>query len=293
MMLYLTGAETSLAKSPVASQTDVARSLGGYISSTPAPNAAVNTLFDLISSETLRNRQKETIAIALVNKLPQVVTDVKLRFISSKEDVALFKVAAVSVGEDYAMESIANRYQEPMNAEFHSATFNKAYVDINVSNPADVGEVIQLLPFDVEVEVTESGIEGTWTAFEYAFENSENYEIKRMYDNVFRIMSRGIEVSYPVECSYITDGSFNAEFLGKFENGETNVVTLIDSESELQPNAAIGLWIQRMIKPNKYASNEKLLDDYKKHIIYSTLEEIGLCISYKLVQTDAAESVIQ
>ena len=293
MMLYLTGAETSLAKSPIASQTDVAKSLGGYISSTPVPNAAVNTLFDLISSETLRNRQKETIAIALVNKLPQAVTDVKLRFISSKEDVALFKVAAVSVGEDYAMDSIANRYQEPMNVEFHSATFNKAYVDINVSNPADVGEVIQLLPFEVEVEVTESGIEGTWTAFEYAFENSENYEIKRMYDNVFRIMSRGVEVATPTECSYITDGSFNAEFLGKFENGETNVVTLIDSESELQPNAAIGLWIQRVIKPNKYASNEKLLDDYKKHIIYSILEDIGLCISYNLVQTDATESVIQ
>ena len=46
MILYLTGANTSLRKSSEAPQTDTAKSLGGYVSSTPVPSGELNALFD-------------------------------------------------------------------------------------------------------------------------------------------------------------------------------------------------------------------------------------------------------
>ena len=56
MMLYLTGAASSLANSSEAPQTDVSKSLGGYISSSVVPNGNINALFDMISLMTLKNK---------------------------------------------------------------------------------------------------------------------------------------------------------------------------------------------------------------------------------------------
>lgn len=284
-MLYLTGSETSLAKSPVAPQTDPSKSLGGYVSSTPVPNAATNALFDLISSETLRNKQKETIAIALVNKLDKAVTDVKLCFISEKEDEAKFKVAAVALSDDWAMESIANRYQEPISAEFHDATFNRASVDFEIKNPAVEGETIMFMPFGVEVEVKRGGMEGTWDAIEEEFSENDTYEVVRVAENRIRILRRDTTiVDPPVTCTYTTDGTLYGEFSGMFKNDVTNVVTLVEDGVELESGKGIGLWIQRNIKSSRYASNEKILEDYKHHVIPVTLETIGLNISYNVIQ---------
>ena len=130
MMIYLTGAATSLAKTQDNSQSDASRSLGGYISSTPVPNAALNTLFDLISSYTLEKKPKETIAIGLINQFDKPVKDVELKIVTDENHEAVFKIAAVAVSsEDYAMEQIANRYQEPMLADFYDASFYRAAVD--------------------------------------------------------------------------------------------------------------------------------------------------------------------
>ena len=68
MMLYLTGAPNSLMVSPDAPQNDPRMSLGGYVSSTPVPNAAVNVLFDQVALLTLQNRPTECMAFALINK---------------------------------------------------------------------------------------------------------------------------------------------------------------------------------------------------------------------------------
>ncbi|MEG1462126.1 MAG: hypothetical protein RSC48_03370 [Anaerorhabdus sp.] len=149
----MTGANASLAKSADNPQSDVNRSLGGYISSTPVPNAAINSLFDLISSYTLEKRQKETIAIGLINQLDKAVKDVELKIVTDPDNEATFKIAAVSVGSNYLMEQIANRYQEPMSAEFHDASFYRAAVDIEITQYASEGEEIALYPFNVVVEV--------------------------------------------------------------------------------------------------------------------------------------------
>ena len=283
-MIYLTGASTSIAKSLDAPQTDAAKSLGGYVSSTPVPNGELNALFDLISAYTLEKKQKETIALALVNKLNQAVTDVTLKIVVGKDNLATFRIAAVALNSSMAMESIPNRYSEPMSAEFYRADFTRASVDIEILNPAGVGEEIALYPFNVSFEVTEPGIEGTWNAFENAFSNDSTYEAIRLSERVFRILRRDEEVlETPLSCSYITTAGFSASFSGKLKNDVTNEVTLIDGDSSLQPNEGIGLWLQRDLKSYKYPTNEQLIEDFKKGVKNFDTELAEIVISYNLV----------
>ena len=281
-MIYLTGASASLAKSADNPQSDVNRSLGGYISSTPVPNAAINSLFDLISSYTLEKRQKETIAIGLINQLDKAVKDVELKIVTDPDNEATFKIAAVSVGSNYLMEQIANRYQEPMSAEFYDASFYRAAVDIEITQYASEGEEIALYPFNVVVEVLKTGIDGTWEAFEEAFSNDETYTVKRVSETKFRIERRD-ETVLPVslDCSYLSSENFTVEFLGKFENKADNSVLIKETFNSKE---AVGIWIQRQPKKNKYASNEELINEYLQKQIREDLEEVELIISYNLVE---------
>lgn len=282
MMLYLTGAQASLKRSQDNSQTDVNKSLGGYVSSSPVPNNALNVLFDLLSAYTLEKRQKETIAIGLINQFNYPVKDVELKIVTNDSNEAIFKVAAVSVGADYQMEQIANRYQEPLNAEFFDASFYRAAVELEVKTPAVKGEEIILYPFNILINILESGIEGTWKSFEEAFSNDETYAVKRITENRFRIERRDeTTLLVPLNCSYIASDNFTAEFLGKFENKVDNSVLI---KEIFNPKEAVGIWIQRQPKKNKYASNEELINEYLQKQIREDLEKVELIISYNLVE---------
>ena len=283
MLLYLTGASTSLVKSEDNPQTDASKSLGGYISSTPAPNAALNSLFDMISSYTLEKRQKETIALGLINQLETAVKNVELKIVTDVDNVATFKVAAVAVNSDnYRMESISSRYQEPMAAEFHDASFYRACVDLEVTQYAGKDEEIALYPFGISFVVHEEGWEGTWKAFEKAFSNDETYEIRRISKKKYRIGRRDDTLlETPLKCFYITTEGFKAEFLGELSNKADNTVLISE---QLEPKEAIGLWIQRDVKESSVTSNEQFLEDYKHHVIKETVEDVEIVISYDLVE---------
>lgn len=283
MLLYLTGASTSLVKSEDNPQTDASKSLGGYISSTPAPNAALNSLFDMISSYTLEKKQKETIALGLINQLETAVKNVELKIVTDVDDVATFKVAAVAVNSDnYRMESISSRYQEPMAAEFHDASFYRACVDLEVTQYAGKDEEIALYPFGISFVVHEEGWEGTWKAFEEAFSNDETYEIRRISERKYRIGRRDDTLlETPLKCFYITTEGFKAEFLGELSNKADNTVLISE---QLEPKEAIGLWIQRDIKDSSVTNNEQLLEGYKHHVIKETVEDVEIVISYDLVE---------
>lgn len=279
MLLYLTGANISLAKSEDNPQTDTSKSLGGYISSTPAPNAALNSLFDMVSSYTIEKKQKETIALGLINQTGKVVKNVELKIVTNEDNVANFKVAAVSVSSDnYRMESISNRYQEPMSAEFYDASFYRACVDLEIIQYAAKDEEIALYPFGISFVVKEEGWEGTWKAFEEAFSNDETYEIKRISEKVYRIGRRDDKsLETPIKCFYITTEGFKAEFLGELHNKADNTVLISE---QLNPKEAIGLWIQRIVKGSSFPSNEQLLEDYKHHVIKETVDDVEIVVSY-------------
>lgn len=280
MMIYLTGATSSLAKSQENPQTDSALSLGGYISSSPVPNAAINVLFDAVSSYTLDKRLKETIAIGLINKFDTSVENVELKIVTEQENEAEFRIAAVSVGENYSMEHIANRYQEPMIGEFHDASFHRASVDLEITNHGVKGEEIVFYPFNVVAEIQKNGIEGTWEAIEEAFNSDENYSVSRISEKIFRIGRRDENVlENPVRCSYIATENFSANFLGEMSNKINKTVLVSDG---LKPNEAIGIWIQRVIKKSKFSSNETILQNFKNGNVRSEIENIELVISYNL-----------
>lgn len=281
MMLYLTGAQASLIKSQYNPQTDVNKSLGGYVSSSPVPNNALNVLFDLLSSYTLEKKQSETIAIALINQFDYPVENVELKIIPDINNVSMFKVAAVNVGKDFAMEQIANRYQEPINATFFDATFCRAAVELEIITPATAGEQIALYPFNVVIDVIEGGIEGTWQAFEVAFADNNDYTVKRLTENHFYIQRRDEAVVESLECSYVATETFTANFLGKFENKINNTVLL---KQVMQPQETIGIWIQRQIKNNVYDKNEELIKQYVEKQVKPNIEQIELVISYNLLE---------
>lgn len=283
MLLYLTGASTSLVKSEDNPQTDASKSLGGYISSTPAPNADLNSLFDMISSYALEKKQKETIALGLINQLETAVKNVELKIVTDVDNVATFKVAAVVVSSgNYRMESISSRYQVPMTAEFHDASFYRACVDLEVAQYASKDEEIALYPFGISFVVQEDGWEGTWKAFEEAFSNDETYEIRRISERTYRIGRRDDTLlETPLKCFYITTECFKAEFLGELSNKADNTVLISE---QLEPKEAIGLWIQRDVKDSSVPSNEQLLEDYKHHVIKETVEDVEIVINYDLVE---------
>lgn len=280
-----------MTKSPDNPQTDANKSLGGYVSSTPVPNGAMNVLFDLISQTTLAEKPKETIALGLINKFDKAVNNVTLKMVVGNEYDASFKVAAVMLNSKMAMEHIASRMNQPIEAEFHDATFQRAFVDIKINQPAIDGEEIALFPFDVQLTVHGNGIEATWEAFEDAFSNDDIYAVERVSENVFRILLRGEEVVEDFgELSYVSAKDvFRMEYMDEFKNGLIGEVVLFDDETSFEPGAGIGLWIQRIVRPSRYPSNEQLLEDYKKHKVQQTTEQVDMVISYNLVEDTSTE----
>lgn len=113
-MLYLTGASLSRTKGE-APQTDTSKSLGGFASTTPVPNSSLNSLFDGITDNM---SEFEVIALALINETGVEVRDVSVDIELPENRQCDFQISAVKLNRGLGMESIQNRYQEPMMGEF-------------------------------------------------------------------------------------------------------------------------------------------------------------------------------
>lgn len=285
MMLYLTGADNSLAKSEVNPQNDPNRSLGGYISSTPVPNSAMNALFDLVSSRTLEKKPKETIALGLINKFEQPVKDVEIRMVVDKETIADFKVGAVEVSsETYSMEQIPNRYQEPMLSELHDASFMRASVEFEIQRGGVKGEEIAFFPFGVTVELHSDGLHETVEAILDAFSESDKYSAKKLSENRLRFEIRDLSVvSEAVDCSYVSTESFKGEFKGEFKTEVNNTSSISEI---MHPGDCVGIWLQRSIKRKAKSSDCKLLEDYKNKLELADFDEVELIVSYNLLSKE-------
>lgn len=283
MMLYLTGASSS-SKSNEAPQNDTMKSLGGFISSTLVPNAALNSLFDFISIKSIKDKTKETIAIGLVNKFDFAVSDVSLKMVYDQDNICKFKVAAVRVDKNNCMEHIYNRYSEPVNAEFYDATFSKGSVDVLIDKCGVIGEEIVFDPFDITAKIEKVGFDGTYEAINKAFSCTNEYRVKRLTEKTFRIERiDDTTIDAPFLCSFIATENANFIFSDKFKNINNNEVIIID---KLQPNEAIGIWIQRQISDIANLDNEQLLKDYDEKRKLDTIEEVDLVINYNIIETE-------
>lgn len=284
MLLYLTGASSSLKRSEESPQADVSKSLGGYVSSSLVPNGALNSLFDLISITTLKDKRNEIVGIALVNKFDFDVKNVTLKIVTSDTNIAKFKVAATALGEDMSMEHIANRYSEPMMAEFVDAEFYPASVDVTIENLGVSGEEIHIEPFDKFITISEPTYDGFYNSVEKAFSNDSKYSVRRISEKVFRIESKDTSVSIPMECSYLSEGTAAISFDDLYKIRKDNSVLLIE---ELKSGEGIGLWLKREISEVRNKSYSELIENYDKKLISDTLEEIELLIEYN----DAADYI--
>lgn len=280
-MLFLTGASSSLTNSGGIPQDDPMKSLGGYVSISPVPNASLNSLFDLVSLKSIKEKTKETIAISLINRLNQPVSNINLKIFSDQNAVCSFKVAAVSLDENYCMEHINNRYSQPMLAEFHDATFTPASVDVEIVKLPIPGEEVNFSPFDVMVQFFESNYDAVINDIIKAFNKKNNYCVKRLNENTFRIERIDDErIDEPFECSFLSSDKAEFKFNGLFGNFYDNEVLISE---KLEPNEGIGIWIQREVSRNNAKSDSEIINDYNKKIEKETIEKIELIIDYDVV----------
>jgi len=275
---------TSLASSNEAPQTDPLKSLGGYISSSQVPNSALNTLFDLISLQTLKEKPRETIAIGLINRFDFAAKNVRIMVRTDKYNTASFRVACVAVGDNFCMEHINNRYEQPIGAEFVDADFNRASVEVEITQPGVAGEEIVFLDFDVTAEIAEGTLEGTWNAIKKAFAASRDYEVKRLTAKTFRIVSKDDNVvSEPFVPEVVASDSAVLTFSGEFRNEKNNEQFVTET---LEPNQAIGIWLQRDISNYEAPTNEQIVKDYDEGKVSDKLEEVALIINYDIDETN-------
>lgn len=282
MMLFLTGAPNSLATSPDAPQNDPRMSLGGYVSSTPVPNSALNALFDQVSLLTLQNRPTECMAFALINKNTQPAADVEIKIVGADDDLCQFEVAAVAV-KNLQMESLRSRYQLPIGATFYNADFRRAGVQVTIISPAAVGEEFVLEPFNILVKSPKTAdYKGTFDAVAEAFADSSVWQVVYVSEKVFRIERRDTESIEPFEVSVMNEegGKIRLEFDGEFRNAIDNTLLVADT---MNPNDCIGIWVKRAIRPTAYKTCEQLFEEYDEKVKEETLERISIIINYNLV----------
>lgn len=289
MMIYLTGAQYSLKRTEDNPQADPAKSLGGFISSSPVPNGSLNALFDLVSSNMLIERPRETLAIALINKLAVSVSNVELKIVVGNKPICAWRIAAVAPNDSLAVESIPNRYAEPLNATFYDATFVRAAIEFDVITPPIGGESFAIMPigFTAELLGSENGLEGLWKAMRRAASRDATFAVERVSENRFRVAYRDeTEVAAEgIECSLLTDGGMRVEFDGKFRNASDNSVIIAD---ELSPEDAVVLWIQREVSPEwEPLTDEQRIEDFKHKVVAHQIEEADIVITYE----EATESV--
>lgn len=283
MMLYLTGANSSLRKSEVAPQSDPMKSLGGFISSSPVPNGALNELFDLISTQTLNERPEETIALGLINRLDEPINNIRLSIVVEQNPICEWRVAATALNDNLQMESIPNRYSEPIAATFYDATFKRACVDFELRGEPQLGNQFLILPLSITIDIEENGVEAFWKGLKKSCKSSEQYYCSRLSERRFRISYTDEKVvpSEGIECRCIKDSSADIEFLTKFRNDATGNVILLSSAERLLPDQGIGLWFKRMISCDwNFPSDEELIGMKKRGEIFPKIEKAEIVITY-------------
>lgn len=292
MILFLTGATSSLLKSDVAPQSDPNKSLGGWVSSSPVPNAALNELFDLVSTGMLSDLPKETLALGLINQLSVPVTNVRLSIVVGQSPICEWRVAATALSEDLRMESIPNRYSEPLSAVFYDATFQRASVEFEINGEPIEGDQFLILPLSITIDVIENGVKGFWNGLKTACKQSSIYVAERLSDRRFRISyaDETIVSEDGIECQCIKDSDADINFIDKMRNGSTNSVILVDSEQQITPGGGIGLWLQREVSSDwERPTDQELIEMKNRGEILPTVEQAEVVITYDEVTEETTE----
>jgi hypothetical protein len=264
MKLLLSGATFFMGeqKSPISST-------GGFMSSTPVPNARMNFLFGDISIYGKMVGSKECMAIFLYNDTNENIVNLKLEQIIQTNSDCDFYWGAVSPteGDAIQIEKINSRKEEPFNVEWFQPTTTREYSNCKVKLGGSIGDAVSL--FDVEFELSGNTKESLVDDIVKAFKNNENFFVEKTSTESFLIQRRdNQETNELVEL--VTPGTaelFDSNLSG-FEDGTTLII------EELKPKKAIAFWIKREIIKNDSCENEECEDISCKTNTKETLEVI-------------------
>lgn len=253
MQLVFTGAPALLSPN-----TDVEKSLGGYVSNTPVPNNRLNGLFSDISEYGKANKIVETLAICLYNTSGSTKTNVKLTEIYSNQFLdddsgATYEWAAVTLNSG-KMESIQSKGDSPFYATFIEPKSRRADAILKVLTGGGIGDVITVLGVST-LGLSGTSIENLVDAVVLSFVGNATYIVtkKSASEIYFQI------IIYAVDTTAVTLSStgLGTATPTAFSNGYDGTVLLTAS---LADNDGIGLWIRRTIKPNIGKTCQALLD---------------------------------
>ena len=297
LTLYYTGASSFLDK-----QTFAIKSVGGLISQSQVPSGAINTFFDGISNKTEAENLSEYICVALKNETGSDIVDLKAYLIAPTTDNRV-KVSIAAIDPDTQTASNGDvlqffqmtnnrRSKPPFIEKFYNIMSKQAFVEIELSSPAQTGEVITILGVDTAAAESNLSIDETYQLIADAFENDNVYtatfidkEVKTLItDNadirkgeqitttVKHLLIKRIEIGVNTDVvSFSTTGTAALKQAYSFAGGTDNSIIIGD----LAKDAYIGLWFQKNIIQVKR--------DYTKDSTYLFPEQLEKTENLQLV----------
>ena len=239
------------AKKPNLPQKDFSKNLGGYISSTPVPNNRLNSIFGEVTNNSLNEALDENVAVFLLNNTEEKITEVTLQQI---EDGNLFNYnfGVVELSKNENIELIDDMNDYPFDCEFTPALARREEAIIKIENFNQVNLEFSIMGIEIQ---SQPNIDDIMSAIIQAFQNSE-FVITRESEFEFKMKRIAITKTDSLVEIISNDVTFSS---GNFQNGIDNGILLIES---LEPNEAIGLWIQRSLKSYKFQTNLELEKEF-------------------------------
>lgn len=236
-------------------QTDPSKSLGGYKSSTPVPNARLNELFGEISLTSKDITPSECVAIVLANDSEDTLVNVSLTAIyeslfGQNDCDCEYEIAPVSLNNNQLMEVIGSRLELPYYAEFYKPFSTRAFAVVKFLTPATIGDTITILgqTFLMTGNTIESMVNNINDQYDTADfkcskkSSSELFFERKLFGqfaNPVTIATLGLATIQPVS----------------FSGGANNSLPL---SASFEPNEAIGIWIKRTFKKKPCVSCSEL-----------------------------------
>lgn len=268
------------AKSLNSSQTDISKSLGGFISSTSLPNGRLNNLFQDVSLVSLQEESSETKAIFLKNISNKIVQNIVLYFLYPSETISKLQVACVEPVNN-EMELIRSAYDLPYEAEFFepSAVFSFSVFTL-VEDNFVASDSIKIENFTIPMSSAPSNAEFMQKA-KTVFSNSEVYNFVQMNETQFKLEYKILGLYSNTPAIVVQNNAITATIFG---GGVDNSVLIAE---EMEPGASLGIWLSKtIIKQN--AKNiterfEEFVENNYQPVESTSLEDIQLVIEYDFI----------
>lgn len=132
LYLYYTGAKSYLQQ-----QSEITKSLGGFISNTLIPKDILNNLFSDITNFSLKKNKTETKCIAIKNNSQAIINNINISAIFDVDNICEYEFAFIQPTQDacgnYMFELLTDSEQLPYYAIFTDLSTSQVIPSINAN----------------------------------------------------------------------------------------------------------------------------------------------------------------